>query len=285
MYLITSNLLLVLAICHGAPVNKGTSDNIGPMILPSEPSLPILSETSRQDIIPPTQSQAGGIASSQLGYIQVARVGSGLSLPPVPGINFKLTLKGSVTHTGFKSEVIEKFINERASQYSTMLRDYLSDEREEMKKRSSKGFFWFFQSAANYGYSKTDRTRDILASSDFAGLSKDTQSVMETTSQRTLTASYDTILDGTTTGVGGVIEAFAYLYINRITMDSGKIFDVVQENPEMTVADKNGDVIGTTETGSVELISDGGNIGETVLNVLPKDPERFLKEEPVATLA
>lgn len=250
------------------PLRK--TDNIQSLVLPPIDSSFFIQSSSRQDdTIKPTTSEAAGISRSQLGYIRISRVGSRVTLPRIAGVSFTVHLKGSINHKGFKSENVDSFIRERAGKYSSELREYLSEEKRSMQARAGGRYFWFFQAGANYGYSKTDRTQEVLKSSDFLELSNDTKKVLNQTETTDLAVSHDTNFSGTTTTTsGGTIEASSYILVNRITLDSGRIFDVIQDSPELVVADNNGDVLGTSPPGSVSVDSEGGNINDNLLDTV-----------------
>lgn len=240
------------------------------MILPPINDYSMTGLSSRQDdVITPSKAEAAGIARSQLGYIQISRVGSRVTLPPIPGVSFSIQLKGSITRKGFKSENINSFIRERAGEYSSELSDYFSEETRNLQTRAGGRFFWFFQAAANYGYSNTERTREVLSSSDFKDFSNDTYVVMNQSETSELTVSHDTTFTGTTlTTSGGTIEASSYILINRITLDSNRIFDVIQNSPELVVADNKGDVLGTSPAGTVKVEEDKNNINDNILDTI-----------------
>lgn len=221
-------------------------------------------DTVQRQTISATKDTSGGIARSRVGFMRISRSGSGFRIPKTPGITFTAKLQGSVIFSGYLSNRIDSAVDTIAQSSSDDIYTFIRNERKNLQSRAGGRYFWFFQAAANYGYTKDEQTQRILADTEFHRLSNNTRSTLRNNESQRLTATYDTVYTGVSDGVSEVVNAFAFILINQITLDSGELLNIVQQFPGLTVADEDGNVIDTVEPGDVEIKP---NLNDSVLDV------------------
>lgn len=246
-----------------APGKRNIKDKIITLdekaIVVSRSDLPFLDRETFQ----PTKQQAAGISKSKLGFIRTSTSGTGVTLPPIKGIEFTAKLKGSVTFKGSLANTMEQNIEELARSTSSDFYSFYRNERKNLQARAGGGFFSFFQAAANYGYTDDKTTRETVTSSDYESFSDRSRMLLNNTESQELVASYDTVFKGVSSGEAGTIRAFGYIQINQLTLDSGKILNVIKNSPELVVADQDGDVLGTVPEGEVDVRP---NINDSIID-------------------
>lgn len=202
----------------------------------------------------PSKSQAAGIAKSRIGYMKASRAASEFDIPAVSGIRFTAKLSGSVKFNGLIARVVESQIDESARSYSTDFYSFYQNEKKSMQARAGARFFWFFQAAANYGYSDNKVTRETVSNGDFQNFSNRTNSLLKNIDAQQLEARYDVTYEGTSTGRKDRVKALAYILINQIELDSGRILNIIKQSPELVVADEDDkQVIDPKPDGDVEV--------------------------------
>lgn len=263
IFIFTATLFLV---CMARPVER--MQNIRDHIIEvNEPTMfadEKFWNVLQRQTINATKDTAGGIARSRLGFMKISRAVSVFRIPKTPGIMFTAKLQGSVTFKGYLGSSVDSAVDTISQSTSDDIYTFVRNERKNLQTRAGGSYFWFFQAAANYGYTKDEQTQRILAETDFQRLSNNTRSTLQTSELQDLTATYDAVFTGKSDGISEIVEASAYILINQITLDSGRLLNIVQEFPGLTVADKDGSVIDTKEPGDVEIKP---NLNDSVIDV------------------
>lgn len=249
--------------CVASPLSKKATEpleNIGDNVL-SIQDVEYTSDLHRalNRMLVPTSAQVAGIEKSRLGYIQTARAASGF-VPPGKGIKFIATLDGNVSMTGSLASDIEDVTQRIASETSDRIRNFYQSEKEKLKRRAGNNYFHFFQGARDFGFSDDQFTRDILNSTDYAQFSEKVGVELGSSFLGSLVSRYSVEYEGVSDGNQRVIQAFAFVLINRITLSSGRILNIAQKNPELVVTDQNFNVIDRIQN-AVKI----DNIGNQIL--------------------
>lgn len=250
------SLMAVFIACTAHPlkqVNSIADQIIDPSIgeFMSEESFKALIRQQNTD--QPSKSEAAGISASNIGFMKGSEVGSAFDIPGIPGFEITATLKGSVRFTGMIGSNIETKINNASSSYSDEFNRNYKKEEQNLRSRARGGFFFFFQAAANYGFSKTKETDNLRSSEDYKGLSKETNTYLNTAGKEVLEAVYDITYKGVSQGRAQRVFAFAFIRINQIQMDSGRILNVVQKKPDAVVANENNEIVDETPDVEIEI--------------------------------
>ena len=203
-----------------------------------------------RQILPKSPADVGGITRSRLGYVQTSGISGGIVIPAQPGVTFTFSMQGTISFNGTLTSEIQDSTDNLVLKYSSKLQTWYSKETKKLKARAGGGFFSFFQAAANYGYTEDDETEEILESEDFKKFSEEAGGFLESTSTQLLEGEFSGSYSGVSIGAGRqeVVSVFGYIFIAQITLDSGKIFNVVKENPALVTADEKGNVINYNTT-------------------------------------
>ncbi|PXF40721.1 hypothetical protein BWQ96_09554 [Gracilariopsis chorda] len=264
IFLLVASILSILE-CFASPLSKKVVkpvENIGDRVF----SLQDVELTSVQDLhivldrmLAPTTAQVAGIERSRLGYIQTSRAASGF-IPPGRGITFSASLEGNVSMTGSLASDIEDATERIALGEPDRVREFYRTEKRNLQSRAGDNYFHFFQAARDFGFTEDQTTRDTLNSTDYAQFSEKVGVELGSSFLGSLNSRYSVTYSGVSDGNQRVIQAFAYVLINQITLSSGRILNIVQKNPELVVTDQEFNVIDRIEN-SVEF----ENIGNQIL--------------------
>lgn len=255
--IITSTVFLLISLGASRPVTtkEDISDriidlNAGAKFVPAA-MMPLL---IRQGLRP-TSAQAAGIRRSRIGFTRITESGSAFTIPATAGAKYSARLKGSVRFQANLANTIETQIRNRASNASTRLQSFYEKEEKTFRASAKARYFCFFQASADYGYSNTEETRDVISSNEFASFAEDTKDYFEGTESQKLEASYDSEYSGVSPGSrrAEVVKAFAYISVNQLTMANGQVLNVVQDNPELVITNEDKEVLDRQGPGNVEI--------------------------------
>ena len=214
-------------------------------------SSPSISKTlAGRQITPKSPADVGGITRTRLGYAQTSGVAGGIVIPAQAGVTFTFNMEGKISLEGVLSSEIQDTTDNLVLKYSSDFQSWYSKETKSLKSRAGGGFFSFFQAAASYGYTKNTETEKVLQSDEFKKFSEEAGGILKSTTTQLLEGEFAGAYSGVSIGSGRqeVVSVFGYIFISQITLDSGEIFNVVQNNPALVTADQNGNIINDNTT-------------------------------------
>lgn len=246
-------------------VEVGNHNKIVTVAIPHDPHSTKQLKYSIRQIFANETSEVAGIKNSRLGYSQTSGITGGVVIPGQVGVKYTFSMEGSIKFVGVLKSQVQDITENLVTSYSSKLQDWYRSETKSLRSRAGGGFFSFFQAAANYGYTKNRRTREILDSGEFKRFSEEAGSLLGSLTTQELEGKFSGSYEATSVGVRETVSMFAYIYINQITLDSGKIFNVVSRNPALVIADQNGKVRNDTTTIPVTPVGPpGGTIDTTI---------------------
>lgn len=201
----------------------------------------------------PTVDEAAGITSSRIGFMQANEVGSAFDIPGIRGFRVTASLSGSIFFTGNLASDIETDISNITDSFSEEFAANFTREDRRLRSRARSNYFFFHQAAANFGLSQTRETDEFRASDEFSQLAQQTNSRLNTVGRQELEAVYDIEFTGVSDGRAQRVFAFAFLRINQIQLDSGRILNVIQTSPDAVVANGDNEVIDDQPEADVEV--------------------------------
>lgn len=216
MFSIVSELLLILAVLlHiSSPVSAAllSPEEFLPVLqdgnaLESTPeeSLPLPTEEidpppevfipndSPNAVITPSSSQAANISRSRLMYTMASYVPVVVNIPPSRTINLSVTVAGSLILRAVLADVIEMEVEKIAANSPKSLRDFFNEEKQALQQRAGDRYFFFFQAAANFGYSNSEKTRRILHSPEFKLFLNQSAQLISSQNELTFMANYSVV--------------------------------------------------------------------------------------------
>lgn len=252
-------IFLTLFVClHGASVRLpqiGEHNKINTALSTGSVQEGLQSSSFIRQIFPNKTEEVAGIRSSKLGFSQTSGITGGIIVPGQPGVTYSFSMKGSIEFVGVLKSDIQDVTENLITSYSSELQDWYKSETKSLKARAGGGFFSFFQAAANYGYTKNKATRNVLDSGEFQRFSDQASALLASVSTTTLRGEFDGQYSAVSIGVREVLSVFGFIYINQLTLDSGKVFNVVSKNPALYITDRNGNV--RNNSTQIEMVPKG----------------------------
>lgn len=234
--------LLSLSVAFAVPRQTHARSIVDAIIYPKFSTANVDSLSIFARALTPTTSQAAGIQRSRLGYAQTSGSVVGLTIPAVGVTRGIANMSGTITLTGKLASDIDDLTERLVRNYSEKLQDFYRREKRNLQTRAKGSYFFFFQAAANYGYSDDKETRRFLADAEFQSFANAAKELLASESTTTLEGRFKTGFEYHSEGRRETLTIFGWVYINQVTVDSGKIFNVVKRNADLVMADSNGDV-------------------------------------------
>eukprot|EP00178_Gracilaria_changii_P018797 TRINITY_DN5412_c0_g1_i1.p1 TRINITY_DN5412_c0_g1~~TRINITY_DN5412_c0_g1_i1.p1 ORF type:complete len:274 (-),score=37.59 TRINITY_DN5412_c0_g1_i1:272-1093(-) len=233
--------VVYLSVAFAAPLSSPARSIVDSVLYPNMRFFNELASISSRELTP-SVSQAAGIQRSRLGYAQTSGSVVGLTIPATGVTRGTANMSGSISLRGRLASDIEDLTELLVQNYSQELQDFYRREKESLQTRASGGYFFFFQAAANYGYSDEQETRRVLADAEFQSFADAARGLLSTEGDTALEGQFRTDFEYRSEGRRETLTIFGWVYVNQITLDSGEIFNVVKRNSDLVMADDQGNV-------------------------------------------
>lgn len=262
---------LLLAVATAHPVH--VKENIRHLILNDQDTHAFTGSGNlfhvQHNTLKATSENTAGIAHSRIGYVRISAY-SYFTIPATKGVKVSAELKGSIRFKGLTSESVEKVVSTLAERSSSELFSFYEKESKKLKSRAKANFFWFFQAAAKFGFTNDKTTKETVEDSEFEELSEDTSTVLKSSSDKRVVASYGATYSVISPGgKSEVVRAGGFVKVNQVTLQSGEVLNIIKTSPELVVADDKGDVLEKVED-SVKVSPEGTiNISDLLIDTSP----------------
>eukprot|EP00178_Gracilaria_changii_P011124 TRINITY_DN31933_c0_g1_i1.p1 TRINITY_DN31933_c0_g1~~TRINITY_DN31933_c0_g1_i1.p1 ORF type:complete len:279 (-),score=51.08 TRINITY_DN31933_c0_g1_i1:229-1065(-) len=193
-------------------------------------------------IIIPNSSQAANISRSRLVYALASGVPVSVNIPPSTSINVSVTVEGSFFSRAVLADDIDEEVDKIAESSPSSLGTFVREEREALHDRAGDKYFFFFQAAANFGYSNNERTRRMLESDGFERFNIQSAQLISALRERPFTGNFSIPVEIESTGFKRRITLQSFVYISELTLTSGEVLRVVSNPSRISIVDQHGNI-------------------------------------------